>query len=150
MNMGKPLFSIVVPVYNAKQYLGRCLDGIQTQTLGDFECLLVDDGSTDGSAAVCDEICTRDKRFKVFHVANGGVSRARNIGLDNANGEWTVFCDSDDWYDERRLETAFAAAEREKQDFVWSPMRIWTGGRVSGFWHAGIPGEYLAGDGIVL
>ena len=112
--MGKPLFSIVVPVYNAKQYLGRCLDGIQKQTLDDFECLLVDDGSTDGSAAVCDEICTRDKRFKVFHVANGGVSRARNIGLDNANGEWTAFCDSDDWYDERRLETAYAAAEREK------------------------------------
>ena len=91
-----PRFSIIVPVYNVAKYLRGCLASIQSQTLTDFECLLVDDGSTDASAAIIDEIATADPRFKAFHKQNGGVSSARNMGLDHAQGEYICFVDADD------------------------------------------------------
>ena len=88
-----PLVSIIVPVYNYKAYLCRCLDSIAAQTLADWECLVVDDGSSDGSAAVCDEYAAKDPRFVVIHKENGGVSSARNAGLESARGEFLMFCD---------------------------------------------------------
>lgn len=88
--------SIVIPVLNTKTYLPTCLDSILSQSFTDFEVLLVDDGSTDGSGIICDEYARRDKRVRVFHQENGGVSSARNLGLENANGEWVYFVDSDD------------------------------------------------------
>lgn len=91
-----PTISIIVPVYNTEKYLQRCLESIAAQTYKDFECILVDDGSTDGSDKICDEYAAKDNRFKVFHKKNGGVSSARNIGIAHANGEWLYFCDSDD------------------------------------------------------
>ena len=90
------MISIIIPVYNTEKYLRRCLDIIVAQTYKDFECILVDDGSTDGSDKICDEYAAKDNRFKVFHKKNGGVSSARNIGIAHANGEWLYFCDSDD------------------------------------------------------
>lgn len=90
--------SIIIPVYNAEKYLRRCVDSIleqRTNTLS-FELLLIDDGSTDKSGAICDEYALRDNRIRVFHKSNGGVSSARNIGLNNAKGEWLTFVDSDD------------------------------------------------------
>lgn len=81
-----PRISIIVPVYNAEQTLRRCVDSILAQTFTDFELLLVDDGSTDGSGAICDEYAGIDGRVRVFHKPNGGVSSARNLGLDNAIG----------------------------------------------------------------
>lgn len=92
-----PAISVIVPVYNAEKWLHRCVDSILAQTFTDFELLLIDDGSTDRSGAICDEYATRDPRIRVFHQPNGGVSSARNLGLDNARGEWITFVDADDW-----------------------------------------------------
>ena len=94
--MVSPKISIIVPVYNAEKYLHRCIDSILTQTFSDFELLLIDDGSTDKSGQLCNEYASKDNRVKVFHKQNGGVSSARNLGLDNAKGEWIAFVDSDD------------------------------------------------------
>ena len=92
-----PNISVIVPVYNTEKYLDRCIQSILTQTYTDFELLLIDDGSTDSSGAICDKYAEQDSRVRVFHKENGGASSARNLGLDNANGEWITFCDSDDW-----------------------------------------------------
>lgn len=94
--MNIPKISVIVPVCNVEQYLPRCIDSILAQTFKNFELLLVDDGSQDSSGEICDEYAERDNRIKVFHKENGGVSSARNVGLDNAKGEWIIFCDSDD------------------------------------------------------
>lgn len=88
--------SVIVPVYNTESYLRECIESILRQSYADFELLLVDDGSTDESAAICDEYEAKDSRVRAFHKPNGGVSSARNLGLDNANGEWVAFVDSDD------------------------------------------------------
>lgn len=95
-----PAISVIVPVYNTERYLRRCIDSILAQTFTDFELLLIDDGSTDASPAICDEYAQRDPRVRVFHKPNGGVSSARNLGLDNAIGEWISFVDADDWVDD--------------------------------------------------
>lgn len=94
-----PKITVIVPVYNTEKYLRRCVDSILAQTFTDFELLLIDDGSTDGSSAICDEYAKKDSRVRVFHKENGGVSSARNLGLDKAYGEWISFVDSDDWID---------------------------------------------------
>ncbi len=91
-----PKISVIVPVYKAEKYIRRCVDSILAQTFTDFELLLIDDGSPDSSGAICDEYVARDSRVKVFHKENGGVSSARNVGLDNACGEWIHFVDADD------------------------------------------------------
>lgn len=97
-----PQISVIVPVYNAEKYLHRCIDSILAQTFSDFELLLIDDGSKDNSGRICDEYAAKDSRIRVFHKKNGGVSSARNMGLDNAKGDWITFVDSDDW-----IETEF-------------------------------------------
>jgi len=99
-----PKISIIVAVYNVEKYLPECLDSILTQTFTDFELLLIDDGSPDTSGKICDEYAEKDNRIKVFHKENGGVSRARNLGLDNANGKWITFVDSDDWIENTYLQ----------------------------------------------
>lgn len=88
--------SIIIPIYNSERYLPRCLDSILSQSFTNFELLLVDDGSTDRSGKICDEYAEKDCRIRVFHKENGGVSSARNLGLDEARGEWVCFVDSDD------------------------------------------------------
>lgn len=88
--------SVIVPIYNAEPYLHRCIDCIINQEYDDYELLLVDDGSTDGSGEICDEYAQKDKHIIVIHKTNGGVGSARNIGLDNARGEWVLFVDADD------------------------------------------------------
>ena len=104
MKKNVPQISVIVPVYNAGQCLSRCIASILAQTFTDFELLLIDDGSTDKSGEICDEYAKRDSRIRVFHKENGGVCSARNIGLDNARGEFVTFCDSDDWVDEAWLQ----------------------------------------------
>jgi len=91
-----PFLSIIIPVYNTAPYLQKCIDSIICQDFSDFEVLLVDDGSSDESGSICDEYAQRDDRIKVFHKENEGISSARNVGLDNAKGEWVYFVDSDD------------------------------------------------------
>lgn len=95
--MARPQISVIVPVYNSAKWLGRCVDSIMAQTFGDFELLLIDDGSTDGSADFCDSYAARDARISVLHKANGGVSSARNEGIALSRGEYITFVDSDDW-----------------------------------------------------
>ena len=89
--------SVIVPVYNAEKYLNRCVDSILAQTITELECILVDDGSTDSSPAICDEYAARDSRVKVIHKPNGRASSARNAGIRAAQGEYIAFVDSDDW-----------------------------------------------------
>ena len=100
-----PKISVIVPVYNTEKYLRRCVDSILAQTFTDFELLLVNDGSTDGSGMICDEYAQKDSRVRVFHKENGGVSSARNLGLDNAFGELVSFVDSDDWIENNYFAT---------------------------------------------
>lgn len=95
-NIEHPLISIIVPIYNAESCLRQCLDSILAQTFTSIELLLVDDGSNDASANICDEYARRDSRISVFHQSNKGVSAARNVGLANATGEWLYFADADD------------------------------------------------------
>ncbi|MBR2553961.1 MAG: glycosyltransferase family 2 protein [Aeriscardovia sp.] len=90
------LVSVIVPVYNTENYLHRCIDSIIQQTFTNFELLLVDDGSTDNSGAICDEYAERDNRVKVFHQSNRGQAAARNFGIKNASGDWICFVDADD------------------------------------------------------
>lgn len=92
--------SVIMPVYNTCAALPRCLDSILGQGFADFELLLVDDGSTDGSGALCDRYAQKDSRVSVFHKPWGGTSSARNVGLDHATGEWITFIDSDDFVDD--------------------------------------------------
>lgn len=89
--------SIIVPIYNVEPYLSRCVDSVLAQTYQDFELILVDDGSPDGCGAICDRYASRDARIKVIHKVNGGLSDARNAGLEIAQGEYVAFIDSDDW-----------------------------------------------------
>lgn len=91
-----PLVSVIVPVYNAEKYLNRCVDSILSQTMTDFELLLIDDGSKDDSGRICDEYAEKDARVRAFHKPNGGVSSARNLGLNNARGNWIAYVDADD------------------------------------------------------
>ena len=105
------IISIIVLVYNTEKYLRRCVDSILAQTFTDFELLLIDDGSTDSSGVICDEYAQKDSRVRVFHKENGGVSSARNLGLDNSNGEWISFVDSDDELRTRALEYMWGAIE---------------------------------------
>lgn len=100
-----PKISVIVPVYNTENYLHRCIDSILVQTFTDFELLLIDDGSKDNSGVICDEYAAKDARIRVFHKENGGVSSARNLGLDNARGEWISFVDSDDWIEPILIES---------------------------------------------
>lgn len=93
-----PKVSVIVPVYNTEKYLARCIDSILAQTFTDFELILVDDGSTDNSGKICDEYAQKDSRIVVIHKENGGVSSARNKGIDVAQGDWISFVDSDDEY----------------------------------------------------
>lgn len=94
--MNSPLVSIIVPVYNVEPYLRKCLDSILAQTFTDWEAILVDDGSTDRSGEICDEYAKRDIRVRVIHKENGGVSSARNFGIEKSRGAWFIFCDADD------------------------------------------------------
>lgn len=91
-----PKISVIVPVYNTEQYLSRCIDSILAQTYTDFELLLIDDGSTDSSGAICDEYAQKDSRIKVFHIKNGGANNARLKGIQESHGLYIMFVDSDD------------------------------------------------------
>lgn len=96
MRIDEPLLSIIIPVYNVEKYISTCLDSILQQSFNNFELLLVDDGSNDHSGVICDEYAQKDKRVHVIHKENGGVSTARNVGINIARGGWLYFVDSDD------------------------------------------------------
>lgn len=103
------LISIIIPVYNILDYLPRCVDSVCRQTYKNLEIILVDDGSTDGTGQLCDELAAKDIRIKVFHKENGGSSSARNLGLKMANGEYIGFVDSDDYISQKMYELLLSA-----------------------------------------
>ena len=114
-----PKISIITPVYKAEKYLHKCVDSIIAQSFQDWELLLIDDGSPDNSGKICDEYAEKDSRIKVFHKENGGVSSARNLGLNNVRGAWITFIDSDDWIEKRFIADLFKPIERNiTLDFV--------------------------------
>lgn len=113
-------FSIVIPLYNKKDYIERCIDTILGQTYKDFEVLLIDDGSTDGSSAIVEEFATKDTRIIYKRYDNAGVSIARNRGLELAQGEYVLFIDSDDWIDARYLEEIYKSISQVHTDiYIW-------------------------------
>ena len=98
------MISIIIPVYNSSETLSQCIESVLSQKYRDFEVLLIDDGSKDDSLSICHRYADKDKRVRVFEKENGGVSSARNVGLDKAEGEWITFVDSDDYFDPLFLE----------------------------------------------
>lgn len=116
--MRETKISIVVPVYNAEKELQRCVDSILGQSFSDWELLLIDDGSRDGSPALCDRLAQRDDRVWVCHKENGGVSSARNLGIQKAEGEYLMFTDSDDTLFPETLATLYGKALETKAELV--------------------------------
>mgnify|MGYP000417117359 CR=1 FL=1 len=123
--------SFVVPVYNVAPYVEQCLSSILVQTVRNIEVLIVDDGSTDGAGAICDEVAHRDVRVSVVHTSNRGVSHARNSGLEKATGEFVCFVDSDDWLSPVFAERMLSFAEENDAPVVaCGPTRVDSEGRV--------------------
>lgn len=113
-----PLISVIVPVYNAQRYVRACLDSLIAQTYQNLQILLIDDGSTDGSGEILDDYAKKDARIRCIHQPNGGVSAARNRGLEEATGEWISFVDSDDWLEPNTYETVMELADTHSVDAV--------------------------------
>ena len=116
--MNSPKVSIIVPIYKAEETLLRCLDSLKAQTFTDFEVLMVDDGSPDRCGEMIDDYAQKDNRFKGFHKENGGVSSARQFGIDHAIGEYTIHADPDDWVEPTMLEELYGKAKEENADMV--------------------------------
>ena len=120
-----PLISVIVPVYNVEKYLRKCLDSICGQTYRNLEILCVNDGSTDGSAAILEEYADRDKRIKVFRQKNAGLSAARNTALEVATGEWIAGVDSDDYLESDAFEYALAEADDQTDIITYGVQVTW-------------------------
>ena len=120
------LISVIVPVYNVEPYLRKCVDSILAQSYSNLEVILVDDGSPDGCGAICDEYAAKDARVRVIHKPNGGISDARNAGLDIMTGDYVTFVDSDDWIDEQHLSSLYALVKGGADIAVSDVRRILT------------------------
>lgn len=116
----KPKISIIVPIYNVEKYIHKCINSILDQSLTEFELILVDDGSPDRCGEICDEYSKKDNRIKVIHKNNGGVSSARNIGIDKACGEYIGFVDPDDYIDVNMYEILYKSAKKNNAEIVIS------------------------------
>lgn len=110
------MISVIVPVYNVEKYLERCIDSILKQTYSDLEILLIDDGSSDKSGKICDEYAKKDNRIKVIHKKNGGISDVRNVGIENAKGDYIGFVDSDDYIADDMFETLYKLSNENNAD----------------------------------
>ena len=125
--MTKNKISVIIPIYNTEKYLPKCLYSILAQTHTNWEAILVDDGSPDDCGKICDEYALKDNRFKVIHQKNGGVSVARQTGLDNATGEYIIHCDPDDWIEPTMLDEMLKYAISNNADIVICDMTIHKG-----------------------
>lgn len=117
--------SVIVPIYNVEKYLRRCVDSLLKQTLENIEILLINDGSTDKSGQICDEYLKIDNRIRVFHKRNGGVSSARNLGLENIKGGYVTFVDPDDYLDEDALEYLYKLIKESNSDIACYKLKIY-------------------------
>ena len=118
------MITIIVPVYNTALFLDKCIKSVLSQSFKDFELFLINDGSTDNSGEICDHYAQKDLRVKVIHKDNEGVSSARNIGLDQAKGEWITFVDSDDWVHEDFLKKRYELAVAEDADVAYCDVEL--------------------------
>ena len=114
--MSSKNISIIVPIYNVEKWIDRCLSSIQKQSYEDFEVLLVDDGSSDNSDDICKNYTVRDKRFKYFKKINGGLSDARNYGIDRAEGKYLIFIDGDDYVEKNYVEKLYRTITKYATD----------------------------------
>lgn len=122
------MISIIIPVYNAEKFLTQCLDSVLLQSYKNWECILVDDGSTDESRMVCDIYAKKDKRFTVYHINNSGSAAAREYGYKKATGEFLYFVDSDDWLDEKSLENQYECLKTTNADLCISSYYLFKDG----------------------
>ena len=120
------LISIVVPVYNVRKYIKQCLDSIIIQDYSNFEIILVDDGSNDGSEVICDEYARKFKNVQVFHLENAGVSNARNVGMSHCLGEWVFFVDADDWITPNALSVLYSQITSDTDLVVGTCIKAYT------------------------
>ena len=142
----KPLLSIIVPVYDVERYLPKCIDSILAQTFTDFELILVDDGSPDNCPALCDAAAAKDARIRVLHQKNGGLSAARNAGLDVARGEWIGFVDSDDYIAPEMYETLYKAVQSTGADLALCDyVKVDETGALCTQTHVAVPQKSLTG-----
>ena len=118
-----PTVSVIVPVYKAEKYIERCVESILSQTYGDLELIVVEDGSPDRSGELCDSLGGTDSRIRVVHKENGGVSSARNLGLSVANGEFVMFVDSDDYVDNKYFDTSCMSTASCNNKFITEAFR---------------------------
>ena len=114
----KPMISVIIPVFNVEKYLKRCVKSIQEQSYQDIEIILINDGSTDSSGRICDELALQDSRIELIHKENGGISSTRNVGLEHARGNWISFIDSDDFVHPDMLKTLLLCAVKNKVRLV--------------------------------
>ena len=112
---------IIIPIFNSKKTLHRCIESLSSQSYSSFKVILVDDGSTDGSSEICDEYASSDPRFHVIHQKNAGVSNARNAGLKVACGDYIAFIDSDDYVETNYLESLLNALTTHQADIAYCP-----------------------------
>ena len=142
----KPLISIIVPVYDVERYLQKCIDSILAQTFTDFELILVDDGSPDNCPALCDAAAAKDARIRVLHQKNGGLSAARNAGLDVARGEWIGFVDSDDYISPEMYEILYKAVQSTGADLALCDyVKVDETGALCTQTHVAVPQKSLTG-----
>lgn len=114
-----PKFTVIIPVYNVAAYLAKCIDSVLKQEFKQYEVILIDDGSTDESGTICDKFAEQDKRIVVIHQKNKGLSAARNIGIENAKGEYILFLDSDDyWHDSSALNIIYSRLNVSNADIL--------------------------------
>ena len=147
------IVSIIIPIFKVEEYINRCIDSVLNQIFTNLEIILIDDGSPDGCGKICDEYAKKDSRIKVIHKSNGGLSDARNVGIDTATGDWLMFLDSDDWlhpetikklYDEAIKNDATVSicgfgrtagenpvVDTEIRAELWTPKKLWLEERVT-------------------
>ena len=126
-----PLISVIVPIYNTELYLDKCITSILNQTYQNLEVILVNDGSTDASASICDKYSIKDARVKVIHKQNGGQSSARNMGLDICSGDYIGFIDSDDWISETMYEKMFSLVKNDRMIIAIGSQEIAEDGKIT-------------------
>ena len=149
--LNHPKISVIVPVYKAEAYLRCCVDSLLAQTFRDFEILLIDDGSPDKSGEICDEYARQDGRIKALHKKNGGVSSARNVGIEHAQGEWITFVDADDYVKSAYL-TDFGLADLKANDksvLIYQGISYWKSGVTSPHFHYQEDDSRQSGDSII-
>lgn len=124
MDKKEKLISVIIPVYNVQEYLIKCIESVINQTYENLEIIIVDDGSTDKSTEICNKVKKNDSRIRVIHKENGGLSDARNVGIDNANGEYISFIDSDDYVDNNYIELLYNAIKQYDADMSIASHRV--------------------------